>query len=99
VGIFAAAMGSALLVTGFILVGALTFMIDFQFQKINRSDIDLNFADERGLSALLEVQRLPSVDHAEPLLDVSCTFIHGAHRKRGGITGLTPNARLTIPRD
>lgn len=99
VGVFAAAMGSALLVTGFILAGALAFMIDFQFQKISRSDLDLNFADERGLPALLETRRLPGIDHAEPILDVSCTFVHGSHRKRGGITGLTPGARLTIPRD
>lgn len=99
VGVFAAAMGSALLVTGFILANALSFMIDFQFQKISRSDLDLNFSDERGLPALLEVQRLPGVDHAEPLLDMSCTFVHGSHRKRGGITGLLPHARLTTPRD
>ena len=99
VGVFAAAMGAALLVTGFILANALTFMIDFQFQKISRSDLDLNFADERGLPALLEAKRLPGVDHAEPLFDVSCTFVHGSHRKRGGITGLLPNARLTTPRD
>ena len=65
-------------------------MIDFQFEKINRSDIDLNFADERGLAGILEARRLPGVDHAEPVLDVSCTFVHGSHRKRGGITGLLP---------
>jgi putative ABC transport system permease protein len=99
VGVFAAAMGSGLLVTGFILAGALSFMIDFQFQKISRSDLDLNFADEQGLPALLEAKRLPGVDHAEPILDVSCTFVHGSHRKRGGITGLLPDARLTTPRD
>ena len=99
VGVFAAAMGSALLVTGFILASALSFMIDFQFQKISRSDLDLNFADERGLPALLEARRLPGVDHAEPLFDMPCTFVHGSHRKRGGITGLLPDARLTTPRD
>lgn len=99
VGVFAAAMGSGLLVTGFILSGALSFMIDFQFHQISRSDLDFHFADEQGLPALLEAKRLPGIDHAEPILDVACTFVHGSHRKRGAITGLTPNARLTTPRD
>jgi len=99
VGVFAASMGAALLVTGFMLAGALNYLIDFQFDLIMRSDIDLTFDDERGVGALLEAQQLPGVDHAEPMLDVSCTFINGPYRRRGGITGLLPNARLTIPRD
>ena len=99
VGVFAAAMGAALLVCGFMLSGAIAYLIDFQFQKIMRSDVDLSFEDERGLSALLEARGLPGVDHAEPTLDVACTFVNGAYRRRGAITGLISDARLTIPRD
>jgi putative ABC transport system permease protein len=30
---------------------------------------------------------------------VGCTFFNGSHRKKGGITGLAPDATLTVPRD
>jgi putative ABC transport system permease protein len=99
VGMFAAAMGAALLVCGFILANAITFLIDFQFERVTRSDVDLHFKDERGVAALFEARSLPGVDRAEPVFDVSCTFIHGPHRRRSGIMGVAPGSRLTTPRD
>jgi putative ABC transport system permease protein len=39
------------------------------------------------------------VDRAEPILGVGCTFMNGPHRKKGGITGLAPDATLTVPRN
>lgn len=99
VGVFAAAMGSALLVCGFILANAIVFMINWQFELVTRSDIDLSLADERGAPAWLEARRLPGVDYAEPTLDVACRLVNGHHRRRGTITGVLPNARLTVPRD
>jgi len=99
VGVFATAMGAGLLVTGFILACAINYLIAFQFQLVTRSDIDLRFKDELGRGALLEAARLPGVDRAEPQFDVACTFIHGPVRRRGAISGLSPGARLTRPRD
>jgi len=99
VGIFATAMGAGLLVTGFILSSAIAYLIAFQFELVTHSDIDLRFKDEQGASALLEARRLPGVDHAEPTFDVACTFIHGPNRRRGAISGLSPERRLTVPRD
>lgn len=99
VGMFAAAMGAALLVVGFMAVEALQFLIEFQFEKVNRSDLDLTFESERGRPALWEARRLPAVEYAEPVLTVPCTFIHGPYRRKGAIIGLVAGARLTIPRD
>lgn len=99
VGVFAAAMGTALLVCGFMLGGALEYLITFQFEHIMRSDMDLSFHDERSVAALHEARRLPAVDAAEPVFDVGCTFVNGSRRKRGVITGLVSDARLTTPRD
>ena len=98
-GIFAAAMGASLLATGFMSMYSMLDMIDFTFEKVWRSDCDLTFKDERPLDALLEARRLPGVDYAEPTLSVACTFINGPYQKRGSITGVAPDARLTIPRD
>jgi putative ABC transport system permease protein len=99
VGVFAAAMGAALLVCGFTLQNGVQFMIKFQFDLISHSDLDLTFVDERSHAALLESARLPGVDYAEPQFDLACTFVNEHHRRKGTITGLDPNARLTIPRD
>jgi putative ABC transport system permease protein len=99
VGVFATAMGAGLLVCGFILTNAIAYLISFQFERVMRSDLDLRFKDERSIAALYEAQSLPGVDRAEPVLDVSCTFIHGHHRHRGGISGLAAGSRLTTPRD
>jgi putative ABC transport system permease protein len=98
-GIFAAAMGTALLVFGFMMVEGQNFFLEFQFFRTAKSDIDLVFNDERGREALDEVRRLPGVDFAEPQLAVACTFVHGPYRRKSAITGLAPNARLTTPRD
>jgi len=98
-GIFAATMGASILVSTFMMVEATNFLIDFQFEQILRSDIDLTFKDERGEEALLEAGRLPGVDRAEPLLHVGCTFFNGPYRKKGGVTGLARGAQLTVPRD
>jgi putative ABC transport system permease protein len=99
VGLFAATMGAALLMTGFTLQYCIRYLIDFQFERVVNSDVDLNFKDERGPEALREAGRLPGVDHAEPVLEVACEFFNGPYSRKGGITGLARNARLTLPRD
>jgi putative ABC transport system permease protein len=99
VGIFAASMGSALLVCGFMMAAAMVFLVDYQYSTITRSDIDLSLADEHSDAALDEAKRLPGVDYAEPVLYVGGTFIHGPYERKGSIMALSPNARLTVPHD
>jgi putative ABC transport system permease protein len=96
-GVFAAAMGASVLASGFMMVEATDFLIDFQFKSIDKSDVELTFKGERSEDALLEAARLPGVDRAEPILNVACTFVNGVHRYKGGVTGLAANARLTVP--
>ncbi len=98
-GIFGAAMGGSVLVNGFMMEKSIRYFLDFQFQNVLRSDYDLTFKDERERDAVAEVAKLPGVDRAEPLLNVACTFGNGPHRKKGAITGLNSDARLTVPRD
>jgi putative ABC transport system permease protein len=99
VGMFATAMGAGLLVTGFILANAVNYLINFQFELVTHSDVDLSFKDIKGYDALLEAKRLPSVEHAEPVFDVACTFVSGPYRRRGAISGMLVDRTLTVPRD
>jgi putative ABC transport system permease protein len=99
VNVFAGAMGAALLIFGLLIHGSWDGLLDFQFHQVLRSDVDLTFKEEQGRAALDEARRLPGVERAEPVLGVGCTFQNGRHERRGGITGLSPGARLTVPRD
>ena len=99
VGVFAVAMGASLMTAGFMLREGVKYIIDFQFEQVMRSDVDLTFKDERGIDAALEARRLPGVDRAEPVLDVACEFFHGRYHHKGAISGLADDARLTMPRD
>ncbi|MDP6468931.1 MAG: ABC transporter permease [Pirellulaceae bacterium] len=51
-GVFSAMMGSGLLVSGFMMTEAQNFLIDFQFHRMLRSDVDVTFESERGIDAL-----------------------------------------------
>jgi putative ABC transport system permease protein len=97
--VFAAAMGSMLLLTTFFFMRSIDVLLEFQFEKVLRSDVDVAFRDECDGGALLEARRLPGVDHAEPLLLVPCEFGRGHRTKRAGILGVRADARLTVPHD
>jgi len=98
-GVFATAMGTAVMVNAFMMSQSVAYLVDFQFRWLLRSDLDLTFKDDQGREAVLEAARLPGVDRAEPVFQVPCTFSSGIYRKKGTITGLAPGALLTIPRD
>lgn len=98
-GVFAAMMGAALLVCGFMMTEAQSYLVKFQFYRQARSDVNLTFKDEQSRGALAELRALPGVDYVEPMLSVAGTFRHGAYRRKGAITGLVAGSRLTVPYD
>ena len=98
-GVFAAAMGACLAMNALLLARASEYMVHFQLERVQRSDLDLNFKDARGLDALDEARRLPGVDRAEPVFDLACTLRHGHRSHKGGLLGLSEGALLTMPRD
>lgn len=98
-GLTAAALGSAIMLTAFGMQDAMRYMVRFQFDQVLRADASLVFDDERPFGVVREVERLPGVHQVEPVFEVACTFINGRYEKRGGITGILPEARLTTPSD
>lgn len=98
-GVFASAMGASVMVVALHLKISIAYLVDFQYEKVLRADVDLTFRDERGRDALTEVRHLPGVDHCEPVFDVPCTFQSGRREKKSVLTGLTHDPRLTMPRD
>jgi putative ABC transport system permease protein len=97
-GVLAALMGSAIMFVTFYFLDSTFYLLEFQFEKVLRSDYELTFTDDLDDGALREARRLPGVDRAEPLLLVACEFVNGHRTKRSGIIGVTAGATLTVPR-
>ena len=97
IAIISAAMGSSIVVLAFGFVDSMDEMVDLQFNRVLKSDYHLTFNRELSLSAIDEIYRLPGVIHAEPVLNVGCTFTILNHSKRGGIMGIVGSGELTSP--
>ena len=97
IGVIAASLGGAMVVLALGLADSLDYMVTFQFDKVMLSDFIMNFRDDLDGGAINEALLLPGISYVEPQLAVACTFINGNHRKKGVITGITHNAKLTRP--
>lgn len=98
-GIFAAMMGTMLMMVAFALSDSMYYLVDFQFEKTIKSDFDLVFKETLPWDAFYEAKRLPGVTKVEPQFQVGCTLSHGLHHKKSGIIGLMQNSTLTSPCD
>jgi len=97
-GIVATALSSALIFLTLALLDATYFLVDFQFEQVAHSDVDIGMRDEQSVDALFEARNLPGVDYAEPMLGVVCDLRNGRHARRMAISGLSGTHRLTTPR-
>jgi putative ABC transport system permease protein len=96
-GVIACTLAGAIIMTGLIMRDSVWFMVDFQFDYVAHSDVDVGLRDERSLEALAEAQALPGVDYAEPVLGLVCDVRHGTQARRMSVTGLWPGRRLLTP--
>jgi putative ABC transport system permease protein len=96
-GVISSAFATSILLLTLIMYDSAWYMLDFQFNVVAHSDVDVGMRDEQSLSALLEGRDLPGVDYAEPILGLVCDVRHGRYVRRLSITGLSADHRLTTP--
>jgi putative ABC transport system permease protein len=96
-GIFSSAMATAIIISTLVMYESTWFLVDFQFERVAHSDVDVGMRDEKSAAALLEARDLPGVDYAEALLAVACDMRNGRRARRLAIIGLPPDHRLTTP--
>lgn len=77
----------ALLVSSLFTVGAINYMIDVTFNRIDRQDATFAFGEARPAQALQEAARLPGVLMAEPYHAVAAKLSNGHYTKRIAILG------------
>ncbi len=97
-GVFSAALATAIMFMALVMYDSFVYLVDFQFEQVVRSDVDLGMRDEASRAALLDARQLPGVQRAEPLLGVTCDLRHGYRSRRLAITGLSAGHSLTAPR-
>ncbi len=98
-GMIASALSIAIILIALGMADAVQFLLEFQFDRVMHSDVNIGMQDARSIEALYEGRRLPGVDRAEPVLGVACDLQRGRESRRMSITGLSPDHRLTTPVD
>lgn len=88
----------ALIVSGTFWWDAINYMVDVQFNSVERGDAVVAFVNPRAVATRFEVERLPGVMQAEPYGSVAVQLRAAQHVYRTAILGLTerPQLRRTL---
>lgn len=81
------AFSVAILLLGMFMFDAIDYMMDLQFNKVQREDISVVFERPLPESVQAELEHLPSVTEAEVFRSVPVRLVHGHLDKEAGITG------------
>ena len=88
------ALSLAILIFSFFMQDAMDYMLDVQYDLIQREDLSLTFVEPKDYRALEEIKAIPGVLRVEPIRQVPVYFRSKHFKKRGSITGLATNANL-----
>lgn len=69
-------------------------IIDYQFDLVQRADLRVELATERGRAALFDITGVPGVRGAEPVYEFGAELRNGRRKKTVLVMGLPPESRL-----
>ncbi len=72
----------------------MNFIIDFQFGRVDRSDLHVEFVTERSHAAVLDVASQQGVRTAEGVLQFGAELRNGWRKKTVLVMGLPPDSRI-----
>jgi putative ABC transport system permease protein len=95
------ACGMALSVSMLTLFAGFERTMDQTFSVVDRSDVMVTFTHPLSAKTLFELQRIPGVERAEPVRNVSVVLRNGLRSHRGALTGLpsTPDLNRALDAD
>ncbi|MFN8673170.1 MAG: FtsX-like permease family protein [Candidatus Sericytochromatia bacterium] len=91
---FGVMLSTAILFLGRFSSDSIQFMMDFQFNKVQREDLKISFYIERDKRASYEASRFPYIKKAEEMLVYPFETKNSWHKKQLAIYGLKENAEL-----
>ncbi|MBX7102496.1 MAG: FtsX-like permease family protein [Gemmataceae bacterium] len=86
--------GSAVLIMGFFIGDAFDWIVDIQFDVMQRQTVSVSFVEPRPGRINHELAHLPGVIAAEPFRAVAAKLRHGPRSKRLAVRGLVGEPRL-----
>ncbi|NQU42730.1 ABC transporter permease, partial [bacterium] len=99
VGLLAAIISTALVLTSLAMVDSLDFLIRYQFERVSHEDVAVSTRDPEALRSAQELAGLPGVSLVEGELGVPCDLTNGPRSRRLGVIGLREGNRLHTPLD
>ncbi|MFX1495857.1 MAG: FtsX-like permease family protein, partial [Promethearchaeota archaeon] len=87
-------LSTALLLMGYFSSDSMNYLIDHNFNEVQREDMRVSFENERPKSALREIRHLDDVLSAEALFAYPFTLRSGWRKKDLLITGLSDRAEM-----
>lgn len=87
-------LSTSIVMMGYFSGDAMNYMLEHQFEKVQREDVRVTFYREQGQNAWLEALRWPGVRRAEPLLMYPFEIKTAWKKKELLITGLPAQGRL-----
>ncbi|MEE9255058.1 MAG: FtsX-like permease family protein, partial [Pseudomonadales bacterium] len=88
------ALATSILVLGNYMEDAIDYVMDFEFQRVQRYDLSVSLVESASSEAMSEIRHLPGVIHCEPFRALSVR-VRSAHRaRRVGIMGLDSQGEL-----
>ena len=91
---FGIACSVAIIVSGTFWRDAVNYLIDVQFYRADRGDVNVVFVNPVARSALHEISRLPGVLRTEEVRAVPVRLRAGHHTYRTAVSGFPPEAQL-----
>lgn len=88
------ALATAILVGGAFAEDAIDYVMDFQFNRVQRYDVDVVFAAQTDDRALSSVRHVSGVHEVEPYRGLAVRIRHGHRSRRTGIMGLADDDGL-----
>ena len=92
--VFGVTCAAAILMFGQFARDSMAYLMDYEFDTLQRQDVRVAFQRERGYAGFLEAERFPHVRGAEPELIYPFTLKAAWRTKDVAVTGVCPGARL-----
>ena len=83
------ALATAILVVGTFSADAIDDVLDLEYHRVQRYDLDVVFFDETDHASLASIRHMPGVRSAEPYRTLAVRIRHNNAQRRIAITGLT----------
>ena len=93
------ALAGAVVILGNQSADAVSAMMDFHFDVVQRQNFTVGFAEPATRTAAFDIRRLPGVMQVEPFRFAAAELSSGMHRRRQEILGLSDKPQLFRPID